>query len=196
MAVRERVILYTGANRGICFAIIQALASHPETATSTLLPDRRDPEKGKAAVQELSGKGVSTTIAPIMADVNSNRPIRDAVGLVEHQYGHLDVLINNTGYGAIPVASDYSDWRDTYAEAALNTPTVEMSRDPANKGVEFQLVGPGHCNTAFNSYRGDQGSTPRHKYSSRTDQAEKGKYKNASFWETKRAILELVEIPW
>jgi NAD(P)-dependent dehydrogenase (short-subunit alcohol dehydrogenase family) len=42
------------------------------------------------------------------------------------------------------------------SKTALNMLTVEMSRDPANKDVEFQMVSPGHCNTAFNGYRGQR----------------------------------------
>jgi len=39
------------------------------------------------------------------------------------------------------------------SKTALNALTVEMSRQEENQHVEFQLVSPGHCKTAFNGYR-------------------------------------------
>ena len=42
------------------------------------------------------------------------------------------------------------------SKAALNRLTVGMAMAPENReaGVEFQLVSPGHCKTAFNGFRG------------------------------------------
>ncbi len=74
--------------------------------------------------------------------------------------------------------------------------TIEMSRDPANENVEFQLVGPGHCKTAFNGYRGIRDPIEGANVVVELLKAVKGKYKNAGFWETKGASLDLVEIPW
>ncbi|KAJ9609706.1 hypothetical protein H2200_006034 [Cladophialophora chaetospira] len=251
----RRLILVTGANRGIGFAIIQAFASNAATASSAFLLGCRDVEKGKEAVEHLRELGLALNVSLMTIDVTSDASIRHAVDNVEKQYGHLDVLINNAGYGAIPSAPDFSDWREIYAKVldtnvtsvalttqlflpllrkssdggrvinvssgrgsialsasgqlpptvsipycisktALNMLVIEMSRDPANKNVEFQLVGPGHCKTAFNGYRGTREPIEGANVVVELVKAAKGTYKTVGFWETKGSSLDLIEIPW
>ncbi|KIX02873.1 uncharacterized protein Z518_08816 [Rhinocladiella mackenziei CBS 650.93] len=255
MFTKPRVILVTGANRGIGFAIIRALATHPETADGIFLLGCRDPEKGKEAIEQLHNLGITSPVHPVAIDVTSDASIKRAVEVVEQGHGRLDVLINNAGCGGIPSATDFSDWRDVYAQVydtnvtsvalttqfflpllrrsshggkvvsvssrrgsitlsalgvlpptvsipyclsktALNMLTVEMSRDAANKDVEFQIVGPGHCKTAFNGYRGTRDPVEGANVVVELVRAEKGKYKNVGFWETQGADMNLVEIPW
>ncbi|KIW20231.1 hypothetical protein PV08_00806 [Exophiala spinifera] len=248
------VILCTGASRGIGFAIIQALASHPRTAGASFLLGCRSADKGKTAIDELrASKGITSSIEPVVLDVTSDESIRGALELVQRLYGRLDVLINNAGYAAIPSASEYSDWRDIYAKvyetnvtsvalmmqnflpllrkstgtiinissargsaglasggalpptvsvpysvskAALNMLTIETSRQVENQNVEFQLVSPGHCKTAFNGYRGTRDPLEGANVVVELVVARKSKYKNAGFWETRGASMDLVEIPW
>jgi len=251
----QRVILVTGANRGIGFAIVQALGSNPATANSILLLGCRDLKNGEDAAKQLRDLGVVSQVIPTPIDVTSDSSIQNAVQVVDKQYGHLNVLINNAGHAAIPSATDTSDWREAYtkvldvnvtsvalttqlflpllrkapeggkainvssgrgsislsaggslppsvsipyciSKTALNMLTVEMSRLPANKAVEFQVVGPGHCKTAFNGYRGTRDPLEGANVIVELVKAEKGKYKNAGFWETKGVSLDLVEIPW
>ncbi len=255
MSAQRRVILVTGANRGIGLAIIEALASDTETSTSTFLLGCRDVGKGEEAGEQLHDKGIILDVIPLAIDISSDSSIQRAVHVVEEQYGHLDILVNNAGYAAIPSKTDFSGWRETYAQvldtnvtsvaltsqhflpllrkssnggkvinvssgrgsislsadgklpptvsipysiskAALNMLTVEMSRDPANKDVEFHLVSPGHCKTAFNGYRGTRDPVESANVVVELVKAEKGQYKNAGFWETKGVSLDLAEIPW
>jgi NAD(P)-dependent dehydrogenase (short-subunit alcohol dehydrogenase family) len=256
MPAPNRVILVTGANRGIGQAIVQALALNKETLHSTFLLGCRDPTNGEKAIEELRSLGVTSAIVLLALDVSSDATIQHAVQTVEEKYAHLNVLVNNAGYAAIPSADDIPSWRGVYgkvndvnvtsvalmtqlflpllrkapggggkvinvssargstslsangtlpptvsipysvSKAALNMLTVEMSRDPANKDVEFQLVSPGHCKTAFNGYRGTRDPVEGANVVVKLVKAEKGMYKNAGFWETKGASLDLVEIPW
>lgn len=82
------------------------------------------------------------------------------------------------------------------SKAALNLLTVEMSRQSANENVEFQLVSPGHCKTAFNGYRGTRDPLEGANVVVGLVTAEKGTFKNSGFWETKGGSMDLVEIPW
>lgn len=250
-----RIILVTGGNRGIGFAIIQGLASHPDTADSTFLLGCRDASKGREAVEQLHELRAQSTIKEIVLDVNSDSSIADAVELVRSQYGHLDVLVNNAGYAAIPSTSDTAGWRDVYrqvldtnvisvavtvqqflpllrqsptggkviqlssargsvtraasgllpptvsipyviSKSALNMLTLEMSRDPANRDIEFSLASPGHCKTAFNGFRGTRDPLEGANVVVELVRAGKGRYKNAGFWETNGDSLDLVEVPW
>lgn len=106
----------TGANRGIGFAIIQGLASHLDQADSTFLLGCRDASKGREAIEQLHNLGIQSTIKELVLDVDSDNSITRAAEAVQSQYGHLDVLINNAGYAAIPGISDTTDWRDIYSK--------------------------------------------------------------------------------
>ena len=111
-----KIMLVTGANRGIGFSIIQGLASHVDTTKATFLLGCRDASKGREAIEQLRGLGVDSNIKELVLDVNSDSSITEAVESVRSQYGHLDVLVNNAGYAAIPSTSDTADWRDTYSK--------------------------------------------------------------------------------
>ena len=252
---QHRVVLITGANRGIVFAIMVALAADSEVARSTCLLGCCVVNKGEEAVEQLRNRGIILDVVPVSIDISSDPSIQQAVHAVEVQHGHLDILGNDAGYAAIPSTNDYSGWRETFAKvldtnvtsvalttryflpllrkssnggrvikvssgrgsislsasgqlpptvsipysiskAALNRLTVEMSRDPANKDVEFHLVSPGYCKTAFNGYRGTRDPVEGANVVVDLVKAEKGKYKNAGFWKTKGASLNVVEIPW
>lgn len=112
----SRVILVTGANRGIGFAIIQSLAMHPITTNSILLLGCRDVTKGDEAIKELKKIGCSSSMHTIPLDINSDESIRYAVSTITSKLGHLDILINNAAYAAIPSEPDFSDYRKIYGD--------------------------------------------------------------------------------
>ena len=82
MSDQKQIILVTGTNRGIGFAIIQALGRNTKTRTSTLLLGCRDPEKGEKAVLELEALGILSEVIPVELDVSSDDSIRQAVRFV------------------------------------------------------------------------------------------------------------------
>ena len=100
MSSNEHVILITGANRGMGFAILESLAI--AVPSSTFLLGCRDTGKGELAISNLRSKGITSNIIPVQIDVAGNESVHAAVALVREMYGKLDVLINNAGYGAIP----------------------------------------------------------------------------------------------
>ena len=109
-----RVVLITGANRGIGLAILQSLALH--SLTDVYLLGTRSLSNGDSAISELHTLGIPTptSIIPVELDVASDASIRAAVSFVSSTYGHLDVLINNAGIAKLTSASDFSDYRDVF----------------------------------------------------------------------------------
>lgn len=112
----SRIILVTGANRGVGLAIVQNLATHPVVSQNAVFfLASRDLAAGEDAVAHLRSLGVAAPIHALALDVTSNRSIRAAVTQIEAEYGKLDVLVNNAGIGINPKEDDLSDFRDVWA---------------------------------------------------------------------------------
>lgn len=66
----------------------------------------RSEEKLTAAMDEISAlSDLKGTLSVKQLDVTDDESIEAAVNYVEHQFGHLDVLINNAGVGGLAAAS-------------------------------------------------------------------------------------------
>jgi NAD(P)-dependent dehydrogenase (short-subunit alcohol dehydrogenase family) len=85
---RSRVALVTGASAGIGFDTAIALRD----AGFTVYAGARRLEK----MEPLKGHGITV----LSLDVTSEESMASAVALVEEAHGHLDVLVNNAGYGS------------------------------------------------------------------------------------------------
>jgi NAD(P)-dependent dehydrogenase (short-subunit alcohol dehydrogenase family) len=87
----ERVVLVTGANRGIGRAAAEALARRG----ARVILGCRDPERGARALDELQRATGSSTLELLQMDLAEPASIRAAVARLAHQ--RLDVLVNNAG---------------------------------------------------------------------------------------------------
>lgn len=120
------VILVTGGNRGIGFAIVKSLAVHPRFSSATILLGCRDIHQGQAAIQQLQMEGIQSC-QPLELDVTSDSSIYHATAMIGKQFGQLDVLINNAGYAAITSAEDFSDLRQMFQDIYnVNVTSVAM----------------------------------------------------------------------
>jgi NAD(P)-dependent dehydrogenase (short-subunit alcohol dehydrogenase family) len=84
----ERVALVSGANRGIGREIARQLVEQGYK----VVVGSRDLAKGEAVAEEL-GEGATA----VQLDVTDDESVRAAVSFVEHDFGRLDVLVNNAG---------------------------------------------------------------------------------------------------
>ncbi len=91
MANENKVILVTGANKGIGFEVSRQLAKQG----CTVLMGARDPKLGEAAVNMLRAEGGD--VCAIEIDLEKQPTIEAAAKHVEAEYGRLDVLVNNAG---------------------------------------------------------------------------------------------------
>jgi NAD(P)-dependent dehydrogenase (short-subunit alcohol dehydrogenase family) len=86
------VALISGANKGLGLETGRQLGRKGYT----VLLGARDPEKGKAAAEELRKEGINATAVKL--DVTSQADIEAVKQLIEEQFGGvLDVLVNNAG---------------------------------------------------------------------------------------------------
>ncbi|MCJ1359248.1 MAG: hypothetical protein MMC33_009249 [Icmadophila ericetorum] len=92
----NRIVLITGANRGIGFTILEGLAKR--FPSDQFFLGTRALDNGEKAVQQLQSLGVTAErIHLIELDVTSDDSIKAAETLVREKFGRLDVLINNAG---------------------------------------------------------------------------------------------------
>ncbi|KAI7771414.1 hypothetical protein LZL87_010854 [Fusarium oxysporum] len=88
-------ILVTGANRGIGYAIVQAIATRLPSSTIVLGCRRKD--AAQEAIESLIDSGIKGKLGYVELDIENDASIEAAVASLEREYGKLDVLINNAG---------------------------------------------------------------------------------------------------
>ncbi|KAL7916745.1 NAD(P)-binding protein [Trichoderma velutinum] len=100
----NKIILVTGANRGLGYSVLQVAGGRDPSNTYIL--GSRDLEAGKKAKEQLEQEGVKANIEVLKLDVTNDDEIMEAVKFVAVKYGKLDVLVNNAGI--ISIIPDYS----------------------------------------------------------------------------------------
>jgi NAD(P)-dependent dehydrogenase (short-subunit alcohol dehydrogenase family) len=83
-----RVILVTGATRGIGLAVVEGLAAQGHF----LLLGARDAKRGRQVAEQVPGE-----VQPIQIDVTDHQSVVAASAIVDETYGYLDTLVNNAG---------------------------------------------------------------------------------------------------
>ncbi|KAG8530329.1 uncharacterized protein KY384_004831 [Bacidia gigantensis] len=107
-----RTILITGANRGIGFSILQALATR--SPSDCYLLGCRKAEDGEAAISQFRNLGITAEIHVVVLDVSNESSIKAAEQIIRTTYQNLDVMINNAGI-ALLEAPDHSNIPEIYA---------------------------------------------------------------------------------
>ncbi len=97
--MESKVMLVTGANKGIGFEIVRQLAKLGHQVILTA----RDQEKGREAQSKL--KAENLTVHFLMLDIMNEESILQAFGKVKTDFSKVDVLINNA---AILLKEDHS----------------------------------------------------------------------------------------
>ena len=91
MTDTARTALVTGANKGIGLEIARQLAQ----AGVSVIIGARDPNRGSAAVRELSSAGIE--VQTVTLDLNDHASIAAAAETIRAEHGRLDILVNNAG---------------------------------------------------------------------------------------------------
>ena len=94
----QKIVLVTGANRGIGFEASRQLGQ----LGYTVLLGCRNASRGQSAQETLCAEGIETDW--IELDIASPASIEAAVAMVERHYPYLDVLVNNA-------AIHYDSWQ-------------------------------------------------------------------------------------
>ncbi|KAH9907170.1 putative short chain dehydrogenase/reductase [Xylariomycetidae sp. FL2044] len=96
MASGKTVILITGANSGIGYETVIALAT--ASANFHVIIGSRTTEKGQKAMEVIQvAHSLKGTVSVVPVDVTDRQSVEAAKEQVESRFGKLDVLINNAG---------------------------------------------------------------------------------------------------
>jgi gluconate 5-dehydrogenase len=106
-----KVALVTGAYRGLGFAIARGLGE----AGATVVLNGRRADALDAAVRTLTDAGVHASAS--VFDVTQGDAVRAGIAAIEHDHGHLDVLVNNAGIQRRNPLVEFKqkDWDDIIA---------------------------------------------------------------------------------
>jgi NAD(P)-dependent dehydrogenase (short-subunit alcohol dehydrogenase family) len=121
MAREQSVALITGANRGIGLELVRQLAREGFTA----ILGSRDLDKGEAAAARLRDQGVEVEVRAV--DVADPAGVDMLGRSLNHDFGRLDVLINNA-------AIHYDTWQSG----------VDADLEVVREALETNLIGAWH----------------------------------------------------
>ena len=93
MRVKDKVIIVTGASRGIGYAVADKLLSEG----AKLVACASNQKNADKAVVALKGSHPNAMILGIGVNNNESKEIEKAVKKVHETFGKIDVLINNAG---------------------------------------------------------------------------------------------------
>lgn len=114
-----QVWFITGSSRGLGRSLTEAVLAKGHKVAATA----RKPEQLKDLVQKFPDQ-----VYPIQLDVTDKEQIRKAVELTIKQFGRIDVLVNNAGFGITGAAEAFTDEQvRSQLEANLYGP-IEITR--------------------------------------------------------------------
>ncbi|CAF1691152.1 unnamed protein product, partial [Adineta ricciae] len=92
---QQRIILVTGANRGLGFEVVKKLVNQSNSNKDLILLGTRDLKRGQDAINQL---GSPSNVHAFQLDTSSSDSIAQAANVIKQKYGgKLDILINNAG---------------------------------------------------------------------------------------------------
>src|SRR5437899_3251365 len=100
MSFSERVVVVTGAGRGIGFGIAEAFGREG----ARVIVGELDQARGQAAAEKLQASGCRAQAIPL--DVTQTSSCRALVKQVMAEHGQIDVLVNNAGVFTLHKSED------------------------------------------------------------------------------------------
>ncbi|WP_118972900.1 oxidoreductase [Taibaiella koreensis] len=96
----EKVWLITGSARGLGRSLTEAVLAHGESVVATA----RQPEQLADLVEQYAGR-----VLPLALDVSDPARVEQVVAEAIRQFGRIDVLVNNAGFGITGAAEGFTE---------------------------------------------------------------------------------------
>lgn len=97
---QQRVILISGANRGVGLEAVKILSA--QCPNDVVLMGARDIKSGEEVIkQSINESNNMSNVKVVQLDVTDQQSVEAAAKHVESHYGQLDVLINNSGIASV-----------------------------------------------------------------------------------------------
>ena len=109
---KQQTVLITGATRGIG----RATALHLARRGHRVLATGRAPELLATLAKEANAARLPVTVAPL--DVRDSKAVEDTISKAMADFGRLDALVNNAGYG---IAGTYEELMPAEVQAVFET---------------------------------------------------------------------------
>ncbi|RWA13032.1 hypothetical protein EKO27_g2093, partial [Xylaria grammica] len=135
MASEKTLVLVTGANQGIGFAVAKLFATSDKYH---VLVGARSTINAQTAVEQLQNEAADkTALTPITLDVTDDASIEAAAREVSDQFGHLDILINNAGLGSAPGLPIRETYRQIFEVNVFGVAAVTEAFMPLLRASSF-----------------------------------------------------------
>lgn len=95
----KRVWLVTGASKGLGLSLVQQLLKQGHAVAAT--------SRTKQAL--VKAVGDHENFLPLELDIVNEKSVQEGVRQILNQFGHIDVVVNNAGYGLIGSLEELSD---------------------------------------------------------------------------------------
>jgi NAD(P)-dependent dehydrogenase (short-subunit alcohol dehydrogenase family) len=137
LSLRNRVALVTGASRGIGKEIALALARAGARVAVAYRTDRMGAQKVVSAIQACGAAG-----AAMPTDVTDEARVRDLIASVVHEFGRLDILVNNVGEFEWKSVYDstFEEWHALVASNLFSVFHTSKHALPAMRGQRWGRI--------------------------------------------------------
>ncbi|CAF1669443.1 unnamed protein product [Adineta ricciae] len=123
---QQRIILVTGANRGLGFEVVKKLVNQSTSNKDLILLGTRDLKRGQDAINQL---GSPSNVHAFQLDTSSSDSIAQAANVIKQKYGgKLDILINNAGIVSMEQTLDAA--REVFATNYYGVKLINQQLSP------------------------------------------------------------------